>query len=56
MSDRFFRYELDRRWSAMFAGLRVGADDGVTVTDDGMLRATYGWATLASGVSTFAQP
>ena len=44
MSDRFFPYRLDRRWKPLFAALRVGADDGVTVTDDGRLIATYGWA------------
>ncbi len=42
MSDRFFPYEFDRRWAAMFAALRVGDDDGVTVGEDGSLVATYG--------------
>ncbi|HEY5664356.1 MAG TPA: hypothetical protein VIS05_10005 [Ilumatobacter sp.] len=42
MSDQFFPYRLDHRWKALFAVLRVGADDGVTITDDGRLRATYG--------------
>lgn len=42
MSDRFFPYEFDRRWAVMFAALRVGEDDGVTVGDDGSLVATYG--------------
>jgi hypothetical protein len=42
MSDQFFPYRFDNRWKPMFAGLRVGADDGVTITDDGRLRATYG--------------
>ena len=48
MSERFFPYELDRRWTAMFAVLRVGSDDGVTLTDDGMLRATFGWAKVVT--------
>ena len=39
----FFPYRLDRRWAPLFAVLRVSGDDGVTLTDDGLLRATYGW-------------
>ncbi len=50
MSDRFFAYELDRRWKALFVPLRVGEDDGVTVTDDGDLVATYGWASVRTTV------
>ena len=42
MSDQFFPYRFDNRWKPMFTVLRVGADDGVTITDDGRLRATYG--------------
>jgi len=38
----FFPYELDKKWAAMFLAFGVGDDDGVTLTDDGMLRATYG--------------
>ncbi len=30
MSDRFFPYEFDQRWKALFLPLRVGPDDGVT--------------------------
>jgi len=44
VADRFFPYRFDRRWTPLFVTLRVGADDGVTLTDDGRLRATYGWA------------
>ena len=40
--DRFFPYRLDRRWQATFTLLGVGRNDGVTLTADGMLRATYG--------------
>lgn len=50
MSDRFFPYEFDRRWKAMFAALRVDADDGVTITDDGELIATYGRAKVRTTV------
>lgn len=44
MSDRFFPYRFDQRWKPLFVTLRVGDDDGVTITDDGTMRATYGWA------------
>ncbi len=42
MSDQFFPYRFDNRWKAIFVALRVGADDGVTITDDGRLVATFG--------------
>lgn len=37
-----FPYRLDRRWAPLFAALGVNDRDGVTLTDDGLLRATYG--------------
>ena len=46
MNDQFFPYRLDNRWKAMFVVLRVGADDGVTITADGRLVATYGRFTV----------
>lgn len=51
MSDQFFPYELDPRWRPMFAALRVSPDDGVTVTDDGRLVATYGRAKVETTVA-----
>lgn len=51
MTDTFFKYELDKRWSAMFALLGVDADDGVTLTGEGMLRATYGRFTLETPIA-----
>lgn len=42
MSDQFFPYRFDNRWKAMFLALSVGQDDGVTITDDNRLVATYG--------------
>jgi hypothetical protein len=42
VTDRFFPYEFDRRWSVMFRVLGVDAEDGVRVGDDGSLVATYG--------------
>ncbi len=43
MTDQFFPYRLDRRWTGLFVALGVGRSDGVTVGDDGSLVATYGW-------------
>lgn len=40
--DRFFPYRLDRRFSPLFALLGVEDTDGVTLTGDGRLVATYG--------------
>ena len=37
-----FPYRLDRRWTPLFAALGVKDGDGVDITDDGVLRATYG--------------
>ncbi|MGD9619283.1 MAG: hypothetical protein AB7G47_02060 [Mycolicibacterium sp.] len=37
-----FPYFLDRRWAPLFAVLGVSSNDGVDITDDGQLRATYG--------------
>jgi hypothetical protein len=43
MAERvFFPYRLDRRWSPLFAALRVSEADGVELTPGGLLRATYG--------------
>jgi hypothetical protein len=42
VSDLFFPYELDRRWTPMFVLLGLDRDDGVYVGDDGSLRATFG--------------
>ena len=42
MTDRFFPYRLDRRWTGLFIALGVGRSDGVTVGDVGSLVATYG--------------
>lgn len=39
---RFFPYRLDNRWAALFKALSVSESDGVHLTDDGQLLATYG--------------
>lgn len=40
--DRFFPFRLDRRFSPLLAVLGVKARDGVTLTSDDRLVATYG--------------
>lgn len=40
--DQFFPYRFDDRWSALFLVLGVKRTDGVTITADGRLRATFG--------------
>ncbi len=42
MKTQHFPYRLDKRWTALFFALGVGDDDGVDVSDDGELIATYG--------------
>ncbi|MGB0437941.1 MAG: hypothetical protein ACPGVY_17565 [Mycobacterium sp.] len=37
-----FPYRLDRRWAPLFAAIGVSDQDGVDLTEDGLLRATYG--------------
>ena len=42
-NDRdFFPYRLDHRWDLLFKALGVNESDGVHLTDDGQLLATYG--------------
>lgn len=42
MADQFFPYKLDKRWALMFRVLGVDDTQGVEVTADGEIRATYG--------------
>ena len=51
MSDQFFPYRFDHRWKALFVSLRVKPTDGVTITEDGRLIATYGWAKVDTTVA-----
>jgi hypothetical protein len=37
-----FPYQFDKRWTALFFALGVGDDDGVEISDNGELVATYG--------------
>ena len=45
-----FPYRLDRRWMPMFVALGVGDDDGVEVTDDGDLIASFGWVKVETTI------
>jgi hypothetical protein len=51
----FFPYRFDKRWTPMFAAMRVGADDGVTLTRDadgnGTFRATFGFLSTETPLS-----
>mgnify|MGYP001816874240 CR=1 FL=1 len=40
--DQFFSYAIDKRAKAILLPLRVGPTDGVTITEDGRLVATFG--------------
>jgi len=40
--DVFFPYKIDARWKAILFPLGVGEDDGVTITEDEQLVATFG--------------
>ncbi len=42
MTSRHFPYRLDKRWAPLFLVLGVSEEDGVEITDDGKLIATYG--------------
>jgi hypothetical protein len=55
MSDAFFPYRFDRRYAPMWMpfGARPGRD-GVTVTDDGLFRATFGFFKLETGLDNVA--
>ena len=50
MSDRFFPYRFDDRWTPLFLTLGVKRSDGVTLGDDGSLVATYGWVRVETTV------
>ena len=42
MKEQFFPYRLDKRWCALFLLLGVNEKDGVTITEKGVLIATFG--------------
>ncbi len=41
--DRFFPYDIDARFKPLLLPLGVTRSDGVTLTEDGRLVATFGW-------------
>jgi hypothetical protein len=49
--DRFFPYKMDKRWAPTFIALRVTKTDGVSLTTDGLLRATFGRFLVETPVS-----
>jgi len=49
--DLFFPYAIDKRWTALMLALRVGEKDGVTLTADGILLATFGRIKLETALS-----
>jgi hypothetical protein len=46
-----FPYDIDRRWTPLFAVLRVGDDDAVELTADGHFRASFGRVKVETPVS-----
>ena len=48
--DLWFPYRLDNRWKPLFVALGVSGDDGVGLTDDGRLVATFGWVRVETPV------
>jgi hypothetical protein len=42
MTSQHFSYRLDKRWAPLFFALGVGDDDGVDISDDRELIATFG--------------
>lgn len=46
-----FPYDLDKRWFVMFAALGVDETDGVEVTDDGDVIATFGRVRVTTRLS-----
>ncbi len=48
MTTQHFPYRFDKRWAPLFFALGVTDEDGVDVTDEGKLIATYGRFKAAS--------
>lgn len=49
--ETFFPYQLDKRWALLFKTLGVKESDGVRLTKDGQLVATYGRFKVETPVS-----
>lgn len=52
--DQFFPFEIDRRWMPVLLPLGVRDRDGVTLTEDGRLLATFGWVKVDTPLSNVA--
>ncbi len=50
MTEQFFPYEVDTRWSLLFKALKLHEHDGVTVTDEHLI-ATFGRARVKTPLS-----
>lgn len=53
--EQFFPYRYDNRWKPLFVLLRVRRTDGVTLTADGLLRATYGRWSVDTPIANIAR-
>ncbi len=52
MTERFFPYDVDRRWLGVLAPLGLRAGHGVTVdVENDRLVATFGWAKVTTSLS-----
>jgi hypothetical protein len=50
-AELFFPYDVDKRWALLFKALGLTPDDGVKITEDGRLIATYGRLGLDTSVA-----
>ncbi len=48
--EKFFPYEIDKRWAPLLLPLGVGKSDGVTISDDHLV-ATFGWVKVRTPLS-----
>lgn len=55
MTSRHFPYKLDKRWTPMFLLLGVDDSDGVDLTDDGQLIATFGRVKVETTIDNVAE-
>ncbi|RZV44276.1 MAG: hypothetical protein EX269_11965 [Acidimicrobiales bacterium] len=46
MQSQKFQYERDARWTGLFVPLGLKDSDGVELTDDGRLVASFGWVSV----------
>ena len=51
LEDQFFPYKTEKRWTAIYVALRLKQTDGVTLTANGNLVATYGPAKVITALT-----